>query len=427
MSDRNNGGGPWEWSGSGWKWRAAAQFHIYVAQDCNLACSYCFNLQGTFGGCRRRMTPETAHAATAFILEHRDTTAPVLSIRFFGGEPLLARESLFAMMRGIRRRFTNGTPSIRFSIDTNGTLIDRAALQFFESTGGVQLNISLDGGATAHNACRHGDQERATWKRVVRNLRHAQDYRIEISANAVLTAGNCDAVAVTAQLRKLGCRSITLTPVWHSPLNPGTCAMEIGPAQEDQYLSSMSALLSDYFAELESARSQGRLPAYYLSNAAGVIEAQEPPSREQSLRRCKGGALAIDADGNLLPCAALAHLPRLRVGHITTGMDDAAVARFLGARLSITEVPRCATCWARRRCGGPCLQFVSPAAELESLEPPEAYCRMRRREIRLNLMALRVIEREHGAGFRPLMAFARDWLGCGSPPAALTSDSLQKN
>jgi molybdenum cofactor biosynthesis enzyme MoaA len=42
------------------RWSSGSQFHVYVAQACNLRCSYCFNAQGAFGGPRRYMNLETA-------------------------------------------------------------------------------------------------------------------------------------------------------------------------------------------------------------------------------------------------------------------------------------------------------------------------------------------------------------------------------
>ena len=404
------------------RWSSGSQFHVYVAQACNLRCSYCFNAQGAFGGPRRYMNLETAQAAARFIAAHTAPQAPFLNVRFFGGEPMLGRNAMAEIMR---RLVESGRPGlkVRFAIDTNGTLLDRKSLEYFDSLGCVQLNVSLDGSREATDANRRGRQGAPTWDRVVRNVRRAQHCRVDLGVTAVLTRANCDAGRVIAELRGLGFHSLTLTPVWRSPLNPGTAAVEMDAEAELRYVTSMAAALREYFRELRQAMEQSRPPDYFLANAATVLESLQAPVATRPVRRCAGGALAIDCEGNLLPCAAMAHLPAFRIGHISTGIDSGAAERFFAARLSILEIEKCRRCWARLRCRGPCLQFVPPLADLSALEPPEFYCHMRQRDIRLGLAVLRELEREHGPLFEPLIAYARGWFGTCGP----ISDSPRGN
>ena len=420
IRDQANGTSPAARAGTGVevclrRWQSGSQFHIYVAQDCNLRCAYCFNLHGAFGRAPRQMTLETAQGVTRFIASHHASDAPFLNVRFMGGEPMLGRDALFEIMRGLRS-LPGSASKPRFAIDTNGTLLDRQALTFWDSLGCVQLNVSLDGDSAATDANRHTRDGKPTWRRVVRNLRRAQDYRVDLGATAVLTRSNCNAVEVTAELRSLGFRSITLTPVWRSPLNPATAGVEIDADSESYYRASMVGLLAEYFCGLKEAMDQHRPPDYFLSNAFAVLEAAQPPRPDQPARRCGGGALAIDCEGYLLPCAATAHLPEFRVGHISSGIDPAATERFCKARLSTADVEKCRDCWARLRCGGPCLQFVGSAQQLAGLEPVESYCRMRKREIEVGAATLHELERMYDGALPALLGYASEWFGAGPAP-----------
>ncbi len=404
------------------RWSSFAQFHIYVAQECNLRCVYCFNLQGTFGAPPKRMSAATARATVRFILERRNARAPVLYIRFFGGEPLLGRRAMFAIMRRLKKDASG--QRLRFSVDTNGTLLDREALEFFESAGGVELNISLDGGQVETDACRRSCSG-STWNRVIGNVRLARNYGVELGATAVLTRVNPDAVKVIARLRDLGFGSITLRPVWPSPINERTAEWEMDPAAERVYLDSMTEALTGYFSQLRNAMREGHPPGYFLANAALILEAAKQPAAAPPRRRCSGGVPAIDCDGNVFPCAAMAHLPRQRIGHVSSGLDLEAVERFRRAALSVSEVQPCRTCWARLRCGGPCLQFASATDSLDRFVPLPAYCHMRKRELSLGLRALKACRREQGSTFPALLAYAQDWFGRATPPTHLNGGSPQ--
>jgi radical SAM protein with 4Fe4S-binding SPASM domain len=329
---------------------------------------------------------------------------------------MLGRDALFAIMHGLRSAALRTAQRLRFAIDTNGTLLDRKALEFWDSLGCVQLNVSLDGGRRATDANRRTRHGNPTWQRVVRNLRRAEDYGVDLGATAVLTRANCDAATIAAELRDLGFRSITLTPVWRSPLNPATAVVEIDSESEPEYVGSMVRLLAEYFRGLREAMDQRRPPDYFLANARAVLEAAQSPPAVQQARRCGGGALAIDCEGYLLPCAAVGHLPEFRVGHISSGVDPAAAERFCKARLSTVEVEKCRDCPVRLRCGGPCLQFVASERQLACLEPAESYCRMRKREIQIGVAALCELEREHDGTLPALLDYACDWLGAGTLP-----------
>lgn len=406
------------------RWRNSTRFHIYVAQDCNLRCSYCFNMHGAFGRKPQHMSVETARAVTRFIAEHRAPDAPYLTVRFFGGEPMLARNALFEIMRGLSAAGA-GAQRVRFTIDTNGTLLDRKSLEFWDSLGGVQLNVSLDGGPGATDANRRTRWGNPTWQRVVRNLDKARDYRIDFGVTAVLTRSNCDARQIAAELRERGFRSITLTPVWRSPLNPATADLEIDSKAEPKYTAAMVGLLRSYFRELKEAMEQRRPPDWFLANACAVLEAARPRPACEAARRCAGGTLAIDCQGYLLPCAALGHLPGFRVGHISRGIDQCATERFCEARLSTAEVEKCSACEVRLRCGGPCLQFVAPALQLAHFEPVESYCRMRKLEIGIGTAALRELEREHAGSLPALLEYASIWIG-GGVRSSVNGDAIRK-
>ena len=62
---------------------------LLVAQDCNMACKYCFASEGEYHqGQRQLMSLETGKKAIDFLIENSGTRKN-LEVDFFGGEPLL--------------------------------------------------------------------------------------------------------------------------------------------------------------------------------------------------------------------------------------------------------------------------------------------------------------------------------------------------
>ena len=101
---------------------------LHVAHTCNLNCEYCFASQGKFHGERALMSFETGKAALDFLVANSGSRRN-LEVDFFGGEPLMnfgVVKELVAYARSIEAA---AKKNFRFTLTTNGMLIDDDALQ----------------------------------------------------------------------------------------------------------------------------------------------------------------------------------------------------------------------------------------------------------------------------------------------------------
>ena len=109
---------------------------LVLTAECNLRCAYCFqNARG-----RGRMGSRVLRRAADLLLESR---SPEGELAFYGGEPLLE----FPRIREAVRYVEKATPPgkrIRFSLSTNGTLLDDRIAAFL-SDHRVETQISFDG------------------------------------------------------------------------------------------------------------------------------------------------------------------------------------------------------------------------------------------------------------------------------------------
>lgn len=110
---------------------------LVLTEQCNLRCAYCYVPKTG-----RVMAESVALRAADFLLDR----APVgrdLTLSFFGGEPFLARPVMERVMTHARGR---AGARLRFTVPTNGTLLDDQALQLVRASG-MQMALSLDGAA----------------------------------------------------------------------------------------------------------------------------------------------------------------------------------------------------------------------------------------------------------------------------------------
>ena len=102
---------------------------LNVAHDCNLRCEYCFAQTGDFGGERCIMPPEIGRKAIDFLIE-KSANRENIELDFFGGEPLMAWDTVVETVKYARSIEKQHGKHFRFTITTNGVLLDDEKIDF---------------------------------------------------------------------------------------------------------------------------------------------------------------------------------------------------------------------------------------------------------------------------------------------------------
>jgi uncharacterized protein len=142
---------------------------------CNMNCNYCYLSEAS----RRssRSFPLTSvrdlftNIFTSSYARHR------IVVCWHSGEPLLLKPSYYdesiKIITEVAKQFCAPNFSIRFDMQTNGTLIDDSWCEFFlRHRDRFDLGVSCDGPAFLHNAHRHTWSGSPTHERVIRGLDH---------------------------------------------------------------------------------------------------------------------------------------------------------------------------------------------------------------------------------------------------------------
>jgi uncharacterized protein len=344
-----------------------------VAHDCNLRCSYCFAKTGGFGGERGIMSPETARKAVDFLIaasgERRN-----LEIDFFGGEPLMAWETVKATVNHARSREKSAGKFFRFTITTNGLLLDEEKIRFINDEM-YNAVLSLDGRRRVNESARPSANGKPTYDLIVNNFKKFVRDRIKPESKnksyyirGTFTKNNPDFTEDVRTIRELGFERISIEPVTGD-----------GSFTEED--------LPGLFAEYE------RLYNYTRENNVDFfhfnIDLDQGPCAIKRMRGCGAGNdyCAVSPDGNIYPCHQFVGVNAFIMGNVRTFPEIPlrGVLREQFSRTHVYSKTACKNCWAKFYCGGGC-NAQSYFENGDLLSPPRLQCELMKKRIELGLL-----------------------------------------
>jgi uncharacterized protein len=324
----------------------AAPLHalsLAIAQKCNLGCSYCYAQQGEFGGKAKSMDLASARKAVDLLLSNAAPGAKV-NLAFMGGEPLSNRAVLRSVTEYASAEADRRAIDCRFSITTNGTLLNADDADFFERHG-FAVTVSLDGAAAQHDKLRPFKDGKGSFERIVARLAPllATQRRMQVSARVTVTPFNLDLPATLDLFVGMGFHSVGFSPLLHA----SNGRAEMTPDDLGEMLAAMIACGLAFEAHVLQGR---RYPFMNMQNA--LRELQRGTHRPYP---CGAGAgyAGVSADGELSACHRFVGDQQGRMGDLDTGIDRARQAIWLAERHVHRQEP-CNSCWARYMCGGGC-------------------------------------------------------------------------
>jgi uncharacterized protein len=141
------------------------QLIIMPTEQCNFRCTYCY--EDYEAGW---MKPETISAIKQLI-DRRVSDLETLSLSWFGGEPLLAKHTVFDISRYAFNLATQlSQPQIRGGMTTNGYFLDYETASALADCSITEYQISLDGPSDVHDRTRLRADGTGTYERIWANL-----------------------------------------------------------------------------------------------------------------------------------------------------------------------------------------------------------------------------------------------------------------
>jgi uncharacterized protein len=316
---------------------------LAVSSTCNLACSYCYAQQGTFGGSSKPMPWSVAMQAIDRLLDGAEAGGSV-NIAFLGGEPLINRPLVREATRYALERGAIRGVAPRFSITSNGTLIERSDAEFFD-TYGFSVTVSLDGIGAAHDRQRPFRGGGGSYDRILECLAFLleRQRRMQVSARVTVTPHSDDLVSTLDRFSRAGFHSVGFAPVLASPGGRD----ELEPTHLVRVLDEMIACGHEF----ERRVSAG--DRYPFSNMESAMRQLHRGTHRPYPCGAGAGYLGVSSDGGLFACHRFVGDSRAALGGVSSGPDEARRTIWLTERHVDRQDP-CGQCWARYLCGGGC-------------------------------------------------------------------------
>lgn len=321
--------------------------YLNPTERCNLNCTYCY-LPDTQRSSGTHMSAEVLHASLGKLRDYFRSVMPVdrkPRAIFHGAEPLMNRAAVFEAIDAFADDFV-------FGLQTNGTLLDDAALDFLTARN-VSIGLSLDGPVADIT-----DATRQTWggKSVHAKVLRAMEALRGYGSWSVITTCTTENLPYLTRMVEL----FHAAEVPTCMLNTLRCTLPgargVKPAD--------GAMAKAFFAALDRTwelyRESGR--KLMVANFANILIGILAPTARRlmcDISPCGGGRafFALAADGSLYPCSEFIGLPRFNGGSLLLDGVEVALASAAFKEVTTRDVDQfspCADCAIRHFCGSPC-------------------------------------------------------------------------
>jgi len=316
---------------------------LHVAHTCNLNCAYCFASQGKYQGERAIMSEEVGRRALDFLIENSGTRRN-LEVDFFGGEPLMNWQTVKSLVKYAREREKEAGKNFRFTLTTNGMLIDDDVIDFANREMS-NVVLSLDGRREVHDRYRVDYAGKGSWDRIVPKFqklvaaRGGKNYYMR----GTFTHANPDFLKDIQTMLDLGFTELSMEPVVCSPDDPSALTQEDLPIVLNQYEKLAELMLKRY--------REGRPFTFYHY----MIDLKSGPCIYKRVSGCGSGTeyMAVTPWGDLYPCHQFVGEEKFKLGDIWSGVTNHPIQDEF-ASCNVYARPECSDCWAKLYCSGGC-------------------------------------------------------------------------
>lgn len=316
---------------------------LHVAHDCNLRCKYCFAETGSYEGPRGLMSLEVGKQAIDYLIKasgHRKN----LEIDFFGGEPLLNFDVVKGIVEYARSIEKTCGKNFRFTITTNGILLDEAKKEYINKEMG-NIVLSIDGRKCVNDAMRIRVDGTGSYDAIVPRFQDMAESREQDNyyVRGTFTRKNLDFKEDVLHLADLGFKQISVEPVVASADTDYMFREEDLPVLFQQY--------EELAAEYVKRKREGKGFQFFHF----MVDLTGGPCILKRLSGCGAGHeyVAVSPDGDIYPCHQFVGNDEMKLGNVKEqGLKQEISNMFRDS--NIYTKPACQNCFAKFYCSGGC-------------------------------------------------------------------------
>ena len=316
---------------------------LHVSHDCNLRCKYCFASTGDFGTGRKIMDFETAKRAIDWVVAKSGKRRNI-EVDFFGGEPLMAMDTVKKTVEYARSLEKEHDKVFRFTITTNGVLLNDENIEYINREMS-NVVLSLDGRPGVNDHMRPTVNGKGSYEVIVPKFQKLVESRggKGYYVRGTFTHDNVEFTKDLLHMADLGFTELSMEPVVCAPDEPYALTEEDKSVLFEQY-----ELLAK---EMIRRKKAGNGFTFYHY----MIDLKGGPCVYKRISGCGSGTeyLAVTPWGELFPCHQFVGDPKYSMGDVWHGVTNTAL-RDEFKLCNAYARPGCKDCWARMYCSGGC-------------------------------------------------------------------------
>lgn len=313
---------------------------LHISHDCTLRCKYCFASTGDFGTGRKLMTPEIAKAAIDYVIS-RSQNRKNIEIDFFGGEPLMAMDSVKKTVEYAKEQAKLHNKVFRFTITTNGLALNDENIKYINDEMS-NVVLSLDGRPSVNDEMRKTVSGDGSYDYIVpkfKKLVDSRDKKLDYYVRGTFTHENLDFVEDILHIADLGFDQLSVEPV--------TAEEGCSYALTD---SDKQRIYDEYDKLAEIMKERRDFNFFHF-----MVDLEQGPCVIKRIRGCGAGYeyAAVTPDGDVYPCHQFVGKEEYCMGNVCDGTFNKNISdKFMGLNICTRE--SCKNCWAKFYCSGGC-------------------------------------------------------------------------
>ncbi len=313
---------------------------LHISHDCNLRCKYCFASTGDFGTGRKLMTPEIAKAAIDFVIA-RSQNRRNIEIDFFGGEPLMAMDSVKEAVEYAKEQGKLHNKVFRFTITTNGLALNQENIDYINREMS-NVVLSLDGRPEVNDEMRKTVSGEGSYDYIVpkfKKLVDSRDKKLDYYVRGTFTRDNLDFTEDILHIAELGFDQLSVEPVTAEE----GCSYALRDCDKEKIFEEYEKL-----AEIMKERRDFNFFHF-------MVDLEQGPCVIKRIRGCGAGYeyAAVTPEGDVYPCHQFVGKEEYRMGNVCDGTFNKTISdEFMGYNICTRE--SCKKCWAKFYCSGGC-------------------------------------------------------------------------
>jgi len=350
-------------------YKGVAGFTVAPTMACNFACDYCF--QGDHKAKSGAMSSEVCDKLADYVQKLAgDGKTRSLGITWYGGEPLLAKETVYGLSERFIEICEKANVGYSSMMVTNGYYLTEETAKRLIDCKINKVQVTLDGGREQHDSRRVLHGGKPTFDVIINNLVSAVETGLSLIIRVNIDKRNADSIEELLEcLSEKGLSNRKNFGVYFAPVH--TCTKECLRVSD-------SVMDTDDYAELEAK-------LIWSAVRKGLMTAPYPRWMRGSCAAIKPNGFVFLPNGDIHKCWNSVTDPALKVGTLDK-IDEVTDNTLYQKWVSWTplNLPECRDCILLPNCSGAC-----PDAAMKREESP---CISMKHNIKLSLI-LRAAEK----------------------------------